>query len=119
MADFAQAVARVNGTVPAISVAVGRRGFRAELDGLRERMRGLEFGYDEIAAELPRRYQLCPREAYRLAYGWSLGHAARDSTTGSCVAGKARLLTGIAGMTATRVTSRLGRRMRDDRAHSG
>jgi transcriptional regulator with XRE-family HTH domain len=76
MADSAQAIARVNGTVPEISVAAGRKGFKAELDGLRERMYGLGFGYDEIAAELSRRYRLRPREAYRLAYGWSLGHAA-------------------------------------------
>jgi transcriptional regulator with XRE-family HTH domain len=71
-----QAIARVNGTAGAVSVAAGRKGFAAELDGLRERMRGLGFGYEEIAGELGRRYRVRPREAYRLAYGWTLNHAA-------------------------------------------
>ena len=71
-----QAIARVNGTAADVSVAAGRKGFKAELDGLRERMRGLGFGYDEIAGELARRYRMRPREAYRLAYGWTLDHAA-------------------------------------------
>jgi len=52
------------------------KGFTAELDRLRDRMRGLGFSYDEIAAELSRRYQARPREAYRLAWGWSLTQAA-------------------------------------------
>jgi transcriptional regulator with XRE-family HTH domain len=39
-------------------------------------MRGLGFGHDEIAAELSRRYQARPREAYRLAWGWTLTQAA-------------------------------------------
>ena len=47
-----QAVARVDGKSPDVSVAAGRKGFMAELDGLRERMRGLGFSYDEIAAEI-------------------------------------------------------------------
>jgi len=59
-----------------VSVAAGRKGFKAELDGLRERMRGLGFSYDEIAAEIERRYRARPREAYRLAWGWSLERAA-------------------------------------------
>jgi transcriptional regulator with XRE-family HTH domain len=71
-----QAVARVNGTAEAVSVAAGRKGFAAEVDGLRERMRGLGFGYGEIAGELGRRYRMRPREAYRLAYGWTLNNAA-------------------------------------------
>jgi len=50
----------------------GRKGFKAELDGLRERMRGRGFSVDEIAAEIGRRYRVRPREAYRLAWGWSL-----------------------------------------------
>jgi transcriptional regulator with XRE-family HTH domain len=53
-----------------------RKGFKAELDGLRERMRGLGFGYDEIAAEVSRRYQVRPRQAYRLAWGWTLDQVA-------------------------------------------
>jgi hypothetical protein len=32
-------------------------------------MRGLGFSYDEIAAELSRRYQARPRETYLLAWG--------------------------------------------------
>ncbi len=63
-------------TVPGMPVAAGRKGFKAELDGLRERMRGLGFNYDEIAAEVGRRYRGRPREAYRLAWGWSLEQAA-------------------------------------------
>jgi transcriptional regulator with XRE-family HTH domain len=63
-------------STPDVRAAAGREGFKVELDGLRERMRGLGFGYDEIAAEVARRYRLRPREAYRLAWGWSLNHAA-------------------------------------------
>lgn len=57
-------------------VAAGRKGFKAEVDDLRERMRRLGLGYDEIAGELARRYRARPRESYRLAWGWSLNHAA-------------------------------------------
>ncbi len=71
-----QAVARVDGKFPDVSAAAGRKGFKAELDGLRERMRGLGFSTDEIAAEIGRRYRLRPRESYRLAWGWSLEQAA-------------------------------------------
>jgi transcriptional regulator with XRE-family HTH domain len=71
-----QAVARINGTVPRLSVAAGRKGFKAELEELRERMRGLGLGHDQIAGEIARRYRLRPREAYRLAHGWTLGQAA-------------------------------------------
>lgn len=49
---------------------------KAEIDAARERMRGLGFGCDQIAAELGRRYKLRPRKAYRIAYGWSLTQAA-------------------------------------------
>ncbi|SRR6266568_8004379 len=71
-----QAVARVDGKSPDVSGPAGRKGFKAELDGLRERMRGLGFPYDEIAAEIGRRYLVRPREAYRLAWGWPLEQAA-------------------------------------------
>ena len=57
-------------------MAAGGKGFKAEMDGLRERMRGLGFSTDEIAAEMGRRYRLRPRQAYRLAWGWSLDQAA-------------------------------------------
>jgi transcriptional regulator with XRE-family HTH domain len=67
---------RASMAVPDAQVAAGRKGFKAELDPLRERMRGLGFSYDEIAAEIGRRYRLRPREAYRLAWGWSLEQAA-------------------------------------------
>jgi transcriptional regulator with XRE-family HTH domain len=43
---------------------------------LRERMRGLGLSHDEIAAEVSRRYQVRPREAHRLAWGWTLDQAA-------------------------------------------
>jgi hypothetical protein len=69
-------VARVNGTVPRLLVAPGRKGFKAELEELRERMRGLGLGHGQIAGEIARRYRLRPREAYRLAHGWTLGQAA-------------------------------------------
>jgi len=71
-----QAVARVNGKSPDVSAAAGRKGFKAELDSLRDRMRGLGFPYGEIAAEIGRRYRARPREAYRLAWGLSLERAA-------------------------------------------
>jgi hypothetical protein len=61
---------------PGVSAAAGRKGFKAELDDLRERMRGLGFGYDEIAAEIARRHRVRPRQSYRLAWGWTLNHAA-------------------------------------------
>lgn len=71
-----QAVVQVNGTTPDVPVAAGRTGFKAELDDLRERMRRLGLGCDEIAGEIARRYRLRPREAYRLACRWTLDHAA-------------------------------------------
>ena len=64
-------------------MAAGGKGFKAELDGLRERMRGLGFSYDEIAAEMGRRYRLRPRQAYRLAWGWSLEQAAARFNEGA------------------------------------
>jgi transcriptional regulator with XRE-family HTH domain len=71
-----QAIARADGRLPDVSVAAGRKGFKAELDDLRERMRKLGLGYDEIAGEVGRRYRLRPRASFRLAWGWSLNHAA-------------------------------------------
>jgi hypothetical protein len=50
-----QAVARTDGKFPDVSVAAGHKGFKAELDGLRDRMRSLGFHHDEIAAEIGRR----------------------------------------------------------------
>jgi transcriptional regulator with XRE-family HTH domain len=54
----------------------GARGFKPEMDKLRERMRGLGFSYDEIAIEVTRRYPVRPRQAYRLAWGWTLDKVA-------------------------------------------
>ena len=51
-------------------------GVKTGLDGLRERMRVLGFSHSEIAAEIGRRYQARPREAYRLALGWTPEQAA-------------------------------------------
>lgn len=59
-----------------VSAAAGRKGFKAGLDDVRERMRRLGLGYDEIAAEVARRHRVRPRESYRLAWGWTQGHAA-------------------------------------------
>lgn len=70
------ALARARKSAVQVSPAAGRKGFKAELDGLRERMRKLGLGYDEITGEIARRYRLRPRESYRLAWGWSLNHAA-------------------------------------------
>jgi len=64
------------GTGPRLPVPAGRKEFRAELDRLRQRMHDLGFSHDEIAAEVARRYRARPREAYRLAGGWTLEHAA-------------------------------------------
>jgi hypothetical protein len=75
-ADRVRAADEHAGTGPDVSVAAGRKGFKAELDGLRERMRGLGFGYDEIAAEIARRHRVRPRQSYRLAWGWTLNNAA-------------------------------------------
>ena len=54
----------------------GVKGFKPEMDRLRERMRGLGFSYDEIAIEVSRRYPVRPRQAYRLAWGWTLDKVA-------------------------------------------
>jgi hypothetical protein len=56
---------------PGVSASAGRKGFKAGLDDLRERMRRLGLGYDEIAAEMARRHRLRPRESYRLAWSGS------------------------------------------------
>jgi transcriptional regulator with XRE-family HTH domain len=56
--------------------ALAGAGRKAELDSLRERMGGAGFSHDEVAAEVGRRYRVRPREAYRLAWGWSLEKAA-------------------------------------------
>jgi transcriptional regulator with XRE-family HTH domain len=61
---------------PHVPATAGRKGRRAELDEMRERMRRLGLGHDETAAEIARRYRVRPRESYRLAHGWTLGHAA-------------------------------------------
>jgi hypothetical protein len=73
---LSRTAARVNGTVPQITMAAGRKGYRAELEDLRERMHGLGLGHAEIAAEIGRRYRARPCEAYRLAHGLTLGQAA-------------------------------------------
>ncbi len=58
-----------------------RIGFRAELADLRERMRRLGLGFDDVAGEIGRRYRLRPRESYRLAGGLSLLQAAARFNT--------------------------------------
>ena len=66
----------IRGATAPASAAVRRKGFKAEMDGLRERMSALGFGFDEAAAEVSRRYQVRPRQAYRLAWGWTQDQAA-------------------------------------------
>src|SRR5450756_76460 len=84
------------GTVPRVAAGVRRKGFKAEMDGLRDRMRGLGFSFDEIAAEVSRRYQVRPRQAYRLAWGWTQDQAAarfneRAATEGTDPDGRASM----------------------------
>jgi hypothetical protein len=95
-----QAIARVNGTVPRIAAA-GRKGFRAELDDLREHVHGLGLGHSEIAAEVGRRYRVRPREAYRLAYGWTLVQAA--ARFNACAAGLGTDPDGLASLAGNRL----------------
>ena len=66
----------IRGATAQAQAVTRRKGFKAELDGVRERMRALRFGYDEIAAEVSRRYHVRPRQAYRLAWGWTQDQAA-------------------------------------------
>jgi transcriptional regulator with XRE-family HTH domain len=66
----------IRGATARAPAAVRRKGFKAEMDGLRERMRALGFGFDEAAAEVSRRYQVRPRQAYRLAWGLTQDQAA-------------------------------------------
>ena len=51
-------------------------GLRADQARLRERMRGLRLGHEQITPEFARRYRLRPRAPWRQAYGWSLSQAA-------------------------------------------
>ena len=75
----------------------GARGFKPEMDRLRERMRGLGFSYDEVAAEVSRRYPVRPRQAYRLAWGWTLDQVAERFN--QCAAGEGTDPDGRASMT--------------------
>ena len=52
------------------------RNIKAEMAARRVRMRQLGLGHDEVAAEIERQYKARPREAYRLAWGWTLDEAA-------------------------------------------
>jgi len=79
-----QAVTRASHKSLDAPAGAWRKGYRAELESLRERMRGRGFTVDEIAAEIGRRYQVRPREAYRLAWGWSLEKAAGRFNDRAC-----------------------------------
>ena len=70
---MSQAIRGATEQAPAVT---RRKGFKAELDRVRERMRGLGFSCDEIAIEVSRRYPVRPRQAYRLAWGWTLDKVA-------------------------------------------
>jgi transcriptional regulator with XRE-family HTH domain len=69
-------VSQASAVAAPIALGPGARGFKPEMDRLRERMRGLGFSYDEIAIEVSRRYPVRPRQAYRLAWGWTLDKVA-------------------------------------------
>jgi transcriptional regulator with XRE-family HTH domain len=96
-----QTVARVNGNVPRMAVTAGRKGFKADLEDLRERARRLGLGYGEVAAEVGHRHQVRPREAYRLAHGWTLGQAA--ARFNACAAGLGTDPDGLASLTGNRL----------------
>jgi len=96
-----QTVVRMNATVPHLSVAAGRKGFKAELEELRERMHRLGLGHEQIAGEIARRYRGRPREAHRLAHGWTLGQAA--ARFNACAAERGCDPDGLASLTASRL----------------
>jgi transcriptional regulator with XRE-family HTH domain len=96
-----QAGTGMTGTVSRLSVASGRTGFKAELEDLRERMRGLAMGHEQIAGEIARRYRARPREAYRLAHGWTLGQAAARFNARAAELGTDR--DGLAGLAPSRL----------------
>ena len=79
-----------------------QKGFKAELDGLRERMGDRGFSHHEIAAEIGRRYRVRPREGYRLAWGWSLEKAA--GRFNDYAAGQETDAEGRASLTASRLS---------------
>jgi hypothetical protein len=57
----------IRGATAHAPAAARRMGSKADLDGLRDRMRGLGFGHDEIAAEVSRRYQVRPADPASVA----------------------------------------------------
>jgi hypothetical protein len=57
----------IRGATAHAPAAASRKGSRADLDGLRDRIRGLGFGHDEIAAEVPRRYRVRPADPASVA----------------------------------------------------
>lgn len=59
-----------------VNMPSAKASLRAEQAELRDRMRALGLGYEQIAAEFTRRYRFRPRAAWRQAYGWSLNQAA-------------------------------------------
>jgi len=65
-----------SGTARPAPGGAGARSLKAELARLRARMCELGLGHDEIAAEIGRQYRARPREAWRLAWGWTLNEAA-------------------------------------------
>lgn len=79
-------------------MAYARTSLRAEKRALREKMRAMGLGHQEIAAEFARRYQLRPRAAWREAQGWSLQEAA--DRINSHVGGAGLDPGGVAAMTA-------------------
>ena len=54
---------------------------KAEWDKLRDRMRGYGCTISQIAAEMSRRFNLCPRVAWRHALGWPQGKLAQRYNT--------------------------------------
>lgn len=62
-------------------------GLGADQARMRERMRGLRVGCEQIAPEFARRYRLGPPVAWWQAYGWSLSQAASQINAAVAVLG--------------------------------
>jgi hypothetical protein len=85
-------------TRKALPMAATQPSLRQQKRDLRARMRTMGRGYQDIAAEFARRYNLRPRAAWREAYGWSLQEAADKINEFRGHAGLDQR--GLAGMTA-------------------
>src|SRR5712691_11832216 len=85
-------------TRKALPMPTTQTSLRKQKRDLRAKMRTMGLGYQDIAAEFARRYNLRPRAAWREAYGWSLQEAADKINEFRGQAGLDQR--GLAGMTA-------------------